>query len=283
MAGSRRAEPQSRRRGRESRPRRHRIAFRRARSLAGALGVTLLGAVVPGAGYVWTRRRLGYVVLLPSLVVAALLVVYARDFRHLIDVAFDPLRLRVAAVLLAIGFLVWAFTVVTTYLMARPPRIRRGQSRVGLGLVCAVCLAVALPVAVGARYAMTQADLVASVFERQRERHRSGRRQRRGPVGRPGPGQRPAPRRRRWRRSHRHQDGHGDPAQHEHRDRQVGDVQPAAQHDERAVPRGQPAARRVPGRLHRRGRSRLLDAQRRLRAGARDVPGHPRQVRQRGR
>ena len=165
MAGSRRAEPQARRRARESRPRRHRIAFRRARSLAGALGVTLLGAVVPGAGYVWTRRRLGYVVLLPSLVVAALLVVYARDFRHLIDVAFDPTRLRLAAVLLAIGFLVWAFTVVTTYLMARPPRIRRGQSRVGLGLVCAVCLAVALPVAVGARYAMTQADLVASVFD----------------------------------------------------------------------------------------------------------------------
>ena len=43
--------------------------FRRARTLAGALGVTVLGAVLPGAGYLWTRRRLGWFVLVPFLAV----------------------------------------------------------------------------------------------------------------------------------------------------------------------------------------------------------------------
>ncbi len=62
-------------------------------------------------------------------------------------------------------FVVWAFSVVTTYLMARPRRIRRVTSNIGLALVTGLCLATAVPVVQGARTAMTQADLVVEVFE----------------------------------------------------------------------------------------------------------------------
>src|SRR5438128_1154203 len=103
-------------RHRAPRPRRR---FRRARTLAGALCVTLLGAVVPGAGYLWTRRRLGWLVLVPFLVGLGLLGAYARDWHRVVDLAFDPTRLRVVAVIIGVLFVVWAFTVVTTYVMAR--------------------------------------------------------------------------------------------------------------------------------------------------------------------
>jgi polyisoprenyl-teichoic acid--peptidoglycan teichoic acid transferase len=142
--------------------------FRRASSVRGALAVTFLAAVVPGAGYLWTRRRLGYAVLLPTLVAAVVLVAYVRDLRGLLDVAFDPDRLRTVAVVTSVGFAVWAFTVVTTFLMARPAGARPVHTRLGLAATCLLCVAVAAPVAQGVRTARTQADLVAHVFENNR-------------------------------------------------------------------------------------------------------------------
>ena len=155
--------------GRHPSARRHRdvrSAFRRATTVRGALGVTLLGAVLPGGGYVWTGRRLGYVVLLPSMAGLGVLIAFAQeDLATLLDFAFDPVRLRTAAVLASAAFAVWSFTVVTTYLMARPVGARRLHSRIGLAVACLLCLAVALPVSQGVRYARTQAELVAHVFE----------------------------------------------------------------------------------------------------------------------
>ena len=145
--------------------RRSQRRFRRAASIRGALGVTLLGAVIPGAGYLWTRRRLGYVVLLPFLLALGLVAVFAHDLETWLVFAFDPVRLRVAAIIISAAVAVWAFTVVTTYLMARPAGTRPLHSRLGLGVACLLCLAMALPVAQGVRYARTQADLVAHVFE----------------------------------------------------------------------------------------------------------------------
>jgi len=73
---------------------RHRAAsvrqFRRARTLAGALGVTLLGAVLPGLGYIWSRRRLGYAVLLPFLLGLGVAAYYVGDLGRAADLAFDP-------------------------------------------------------------------------------------------------------------------------------------------------------------------------------------------------
>jgi LCP family protein required for cell wall assembly len=152
---------------RRSRHRADRPAYRRANGLAGTLGVTLVGAVLPGAGYLWTRRvNLGLAVLMPSLSVAVTLgYLVGRDPRSVVDVAFSPTRLQAAAVVLAGGLALWVLVVATTYLMARPAQRGRVESLLGSGFVLVLCLAVAAPVLLGARYAMVQADLVHTVFQ----------------------------------------------------------------------------------------------------------------------
>ena len=122
---------------------RHRAArvreFRRTRSLGGALGVTLLGAALPGAGYIWSRRRLGYAILLPFLAGVGLVAYYVGDLGRAADLAFDPTRLEVAAIALAAVFLVWVFVVATTYLMVRPigmPRLEKGLGALVVVLLC---------------------------------------------------------------------------------------------------------------------------------------------------
>jgi len=149
---------------------RHRAAkrrapFRRARTLAGALGITVLGAALPGAGYLWTRRRLGYVVLLPFLAGLTLLGLYVRDLDRLLDIAFDPARLRVAAVAIGVVFATWTFVVVTTYAMARPRGMTRLEGGLGALVVALLCILVGLPAFQSVRIATTQAHFVDVVFD----------------------------------------------------------------------------------------------------------------------
>jgi hypothetical protein len=141
--------------------------LRRARTLPGALLITLLSAVLPGVGYLWSRRRnLGWIVLPPSLTAIGLAVwLGLRSPRLVLDVAFDPTRLKIAAAVAGGAFLVWFLVVVSTYLMVRPFPRRLSHTLVGTAFVGLLCLAVAAPVVVGARYAMVQADLVETVFE----------------------------------------------------------------------------------------------------------------------
>lgn len=104
------------------------------------------------------------------LVPAALLVVLGlwhvgRDPDAALEVAFDPARLQAVAAVLAGGLLVWAAIVVATYCLVRPAPRTRAQGILGNAAVLVLCLAVAAPVATGARYALVQADLVDTVFE----------------------------------------------------------------------------------------------------------------------
>jgi polyisoprenyl-teichoic acid--peptidoglycan teichoic acid transferase len=140
---------------------------RRARTLGGALLVTLLSALLPGTGFLWSgRKSLGFLVLPPALTVIALAAWYAvRDPRAVLDLAFDPTRLQVAAVALGAGLVIWALIVLTTYFMVRPMPSRGLHTFVGTAFVGLLCAAVAAPVVVGARYAMVQADLVQTVFQ----------------------------------------------------------------------------------------------------------------------
>lgn len=141
--------------------------LRRARTLPGALAITLLSAVLPGAGYLWSRRRnLGWIVLPPSLTAIGLAAwLGLRSPRAMLDLAFDPTRLKVATAVAGGAFLVWLLVVVTTYLMGRPFPRRIWHTIVGTTFVGLLCVAVAAPVVFGARYAMVQADLVETVFE----------------------------------------------------------------------------------------------------------------------
>jgi polyisoprenyl-teichoic acid--peptidoglycan teichoic acid transferase len=138
---------------------------RRARTLPGALGVTLLGAVVPGAGFVWSGRRLGWVLVGLAVLAAAALLVRLRSLEAMLDLAVDPGRLRAMSWLIVVALVLWAVSVAATYVLVRPRPLRRWQEALGGLFVVALCLALAAPFALTSRYATVQAGLVTDVFE----------------------------------------------------------------------------------------------------------------------
>lgn len=154
--------PQGRGGARALRPNR-----RRTRGLPGTLGMTLLGAVVPGSGYLYAgRKALGAVVLTGWLAVVGVVLWWGRTgLDAAFDFAFDPTRLRIAAFALATGLVIWAFVVFTSYRLVRPRHRPRWHTIIGNVGVGVVCLVVAAPVVLAARYAVVQADLVTTIFE----------------------------------------------------------------------------------------------------------------------
>jgi polyisoprenyl-teichoic acid--peptidoglycan teichoic acid transferase len=139
---------------------------RRALRLRDAIVVTSLSALLPGTGYIYNgRRALGLAVLIPSVTIGILVGwLFPHNLHAALDFAFDPKRLKMAAALLAVALLAWIVVVVTTYLMVRPVPVERWKTWVGGVFVGVLCIAVAAPVTVAARYAMIQADLVETVF-----------------------------------------------------------------------------------------------------------------------
>jgi LCP family protein required for cell wall assembly len=141
--------------------------FRRTQGLWGTLGVTALATVLPGSGFLYAGRRLlGLLLLLPFLVavgVAGWYVVQNRDVA--MHVAVDPGRLVVAAVVVVVVLMVWVASLLLTYLMVRPRSRPRSHTMVGSAFVLLMCIAVAAPLAVAARYSLVQKDLVENVFE----------------------------------------------------------------------------------------------------------------------
>jgi LCP family protein required for cell wall assembly len=130
----------------------------------GALGVTLLGSVLLGAGILWTGRLLGYVLLAPFVGASVYLLATVRDLDPFIELATDPARLRAISALLGAGLGIWVASVVATYVWARPLGAPRLRSASGAILVALVCLAAAFPVAHSMRVATAQADLVETLF-----------------------------------------------------------------------------------------------------------------------
>lgn len=141
---------------------------RRARGLPGTLGITFLGAILPGSGLVWTGRRLlGWLVLLPTVVGLTAATWYvARDLRAVLDFATSPTQLKAAAGLIVAGLVAWAAVVYLTYRQARPEERPRGHTVAGHAFVVALCLLVGTPFAYAARSAMVTADVVDKVFNR---------------------------------------------------------------------------------------------------------------------
>lgn len=147
-------------------PPNHARALRRARGMPTALGVTVLGTVLPGSGYLFAGRRLlGMLVLLPSLALAGFVGWYLfRDLEAALDFAFDPQRLTIAAGVAGVVLVLWVMVVITTYRMVRPLGGGRVRGALGVVFVALLCLAVAAPLAVAARYSLVQADLVEAIF-----------------------------------------------------------------------------------------------------------------------
>ncbi|MEQ6902602.1 LCP family protein [Nocardioides sp. YIM 152588] len=155
----------------DERPRGGRRALRprqrRVSGLGGTLGMTLLGALVPGSGYLYTgRRAAGWLVVGGWATVMGLVAWYfGRDWRRALDFVFDPAALTVAAVLLGTVLVLWVGIVWTSYRLLRPRQRPRWHTAVGNVAVVLICLVVAAPVLRVAQYALATADLVTTVFD----------------------------------------------------------------------------------------------------------------------
>lgn len=138
---------------------------RRTEGLPGTLGVTLLGALLPGTGYLFAgRRALGAVVLGVWVALLGVLLWNVRNLDSGLDLYFGPTKLKILAMVLGVGLLVWAFIVWTSYRLVRPRTRPRTHTVAGNAVVVLLCLGIAIPLGMAARIAVAQADLVSTVF-----------------------------------------------------------------------------------------------------------------------
>jgi len=132
------------------------------------VGLTALGALVPGSVLVMSgRRRLGWSLLgllALGLLGAGVLVLSGRAVPLGMAVATSPTSLLVAAGAAVLGGSVWATAVVLGHRAVRAPRPTRSQSVLATTLVVCLVALVALPTAKAAQYALAQRSLLLSVF-----------------------------------------------------------------------------------------------------------------------
>ncbi|HEU0286971.1 MAG TPA: LCP family protein, partial [Nocardioidaceae bacterium] len=140
--------------------------YRRAETLGGSLGLTTIGTFIPGAGFLATGRRLvGGIVLgiaLLLLGIAAWMALTQR--RDLLHLAVDSNQLRWLGAGLVVILLAWVAVIITTNLAVRPLDLTGFQRLISAGVVGVLCLIVAAPFALGARYAYVQSDLIDTIF-----------------------------------------------------------------------------------------------------------------------
>ncbi|WP_232547202.1 LCP family protein [Propioniciclava soli] len=153
----------------EPAPMPHATRARRVRdrwTFPAALGWTLLGAVLPGAGLLRTRwRSVGVVMLVVVALLAAvvgLLWLGGRDL--LLTSALDPDVLTVVGVAIPLLGLVWAASVVVTHLALRPAAPTGVQRLLGSVVVGALVLAIVAPSFVAARSVYDTRELIGGVF-----------------------------------------------------------------------------------------------------------------------
>lgn len=123
--------------------------------------------MIPGSGHLYSGRKAwGALVLLGWLAVAGSVAWYfGRDRSRIVDLAFDPTALKIAATVMATLLLVWLGVVWTSYRSVRPQARPRWHTVVGNLAVVVICLMVAAPVLRTAQYALATADLVTTVLD----------------------------------------------------------------------------------------------------------------------
>jgi LCP family protein required for cell wall assembly len=129
--------------------------------------MTLASGLLPGVGYLYSRRTiLGSFVLVPTLIAAGVAYAMApHDLHGGLDLAFDPGRLQAVAWLVVAVLVAWLLVLVTTFLMVRPTQVSAWKTSAGGVAVVFLCLAVAAPVGLVVRDAFVQVDLVNTIFK----------------------------------------------------------------------------------------------------------------------
>ena len=139
---------------------------RAPRGFGSTLGLTALGALVPGTAFLAAgRRRLGALTLVAFLLLVAGGVWLATAGRRsFLRASVDTGWLLWIAGGIALVALLWMVVVVTGYRMLLPPRVSRGKHLLGAAVVGLLILAIGAPAFLVARVAATQRELIAGVF-----------------------------------------------------------------------------------------------------------------------
>jgi polyisoprenyl-teichoic acid--peptidoglycan teichoic acid transferase len=137
------------------------------RRFGAVLGLTVLGALVPGTAFLAAGRRvLGALTLLVFLLLVGGGVWLATGGRQaVVRAAVDTDRLLWIVGGIGLLTLLWVAVVVAGYRMLLPRGTSRGRHLVGALVVVLLVAAVTVPAALASRLAFTQRDLIAGVFE----------------------------------------------------------------------------------------------------------------------
>ena len=146
-------------------------AARRPRSLPNLLGLTFLGAVVPGLGLIaGGRRRIGAFVLVLFLGLTGLGVYVGLTRRdEILAATVVPSRLLMTSIAIGVVAFVWILVIVSSHRSLRPATGGAGGRVVGALFVGVLCFAIAAPAAVGVQSVLAQRTLVQDVFVAQGE------------------------------------------------------------------------------------------------------------------
>ena len=130
------------------------------------LRMTAIGTLVPGTGLIAAgKRRLGtfLLVVLGLALVAAVFVVVTVPRAKLASYAGDRQMMLILGAGLIIGAAVWLLVALGTHRSLEPTGLPPGKRLGGALVVVVVASLVVAPMAVGARYAFTQRDLIGAI------------------------------------------------------------------------------------------------------------------------
>ena len=139
-------------------------SFRRSATL------TVASALLPGLGLTGARQRWAKIlgVLLPVGFLGGLVLLAVRAVMNpevALGWALRPGILRGTILALIVAALGWAFLITLTHLVTRPKGLATAKRAIGAGLVVALTFVVSAPLAVAARYTLSQLQLVEKVFD----------------------------------------------------------------------------------------------------------------------
>ena len=137
-------------------------SFRRCATL------TIASTLLPGLGLAGARQRWARIlgVLLPIGFLGGLVWLAVRAVMNperAIGWVLRPGLLRGALVALIVTALGWACLIALTHLITRPKGLTTAKRAIGAGLVVALSFVVSAPLAVGARYTLSQLQLLGSI------------------------------------------------------------------------------------------------------------------------
>ncbi|MFV0428307.1 MAG: LCP family protein [Arachnia sp.] len=139
------------------------------RTLRRSLALTTASAVLPGSGLLAAPKRvhrtLGAMVVTLVLTLTIATVIWANmALSDLAGIAVNPRQLTILSAGVVAVALGWVALITGTHLVTRPGGMTAGRRAVGALLVTALSFVVSAPLAVAARYAYDQRELLETVF-----------------------------------------------------------------------------------------------------------------------